>query len=47
MSHALQLVGSESLANGAAPWLDRNAYPFALRSLQLPEGRVHYLDEGE
>jgi haloalkane dehalogenase len=27
-------------------WLDRNAYPFAARSLALPEGRLHYVDEG-
>jgi haloalkane dehalogenase len=31
----------------APAWLDRQAYPFALRSLRLPEGRVSYLDEGQ
>jgi haloalkane dehalogenase len=31
----------------AAPaWLDRQAYPFEPRTLALPEGRLHYLDEG-
>jgi haloalkane dehalogenase len=27
-------------------WLDREAYPFASREVQLPTGRVHYIDEG-
>jgi haloalkane dehalogenase len=27
-------------------WLDREAYPFELRALQLPAGRMHYVDEG-
>ncbi|MDF1502228.1 alpha/beta fold hydrolase [Roseisolibacter sp. H3M3-2] len=27
-------------------WLDRAAYPFAGRHLATPEGRLHYLDEG-
>src|SRR4051812_36243093 len=47
MSNALQLAQSESLTTGDAPWLDRDAYPFSRRSLQLADGRVHYLDEGE
>jgi haloalkane dehalogenase len=46
MSDALQLLESEALSNGGAPWLDRGAYPFASRSLPLPDGRVHYVDEG-
>jgi haloalkane dehalogenase len=46
MSDALQLVRPESLIPTAAPWLDRGAYPFVSRSLQLSEGRVHYVDEG-
>jgi haloalkane dehalogenase len=28
------------------PWLDRASYPFAHHGLDLPEGRVHYVDEG-
>ncbi len=28
------------------PWLDRGAYPFADRWLDLPAGRMHYVDEG-
>lgn len=28
-------------------WLDPSAYPFQRRSLALPAGRIHYLDEGE
>ena len=27
-------------------WLDRAAYPFARHEIELPAGRVHYLDEG-
>jgi haloalkane dehalogenase len=27
-------------------WLDREAYPFRSRYLQLPAGRMHYVDEG-
>ncbi len=27
-------------------WLDRNAYPFQSHSLALPDGRMHYVDEG-
>jgi len=27
-------------------WLDRQAYPFTSRGLDLPEGRLHYVDEG-
>jgi len=47
MPATLQLTHSQSLAKGAAPWLDRDAYPFAQRTQQLADGRVHYLDEGE
>jgi len=46
MSIALQRVASESLAPVSAPWLDRQAYPFAARWVQLSEGREHYMDEG-
>lgn len=28
-------------------WLDRNAYPFRSRFLETPQGRQHYIDEGE
>jgi haloalkane dehalogenase len=32
----------------AAPaWLDRAAYPFASKWLDLPAGRIHYVDEGD
>lgn len=27
-------------------WLDRSLYPFEHRRMRLPEGEVHYLDEG-
>ena len=27
-------------------WLDRHAYPFESRYVQLPAGRMHYVDEG-
>ncbi len=28
-------------------WLDRSAYPFTPRALQVPQGRLSYLDEGK
>lgn len=28
-------------------WLDRTAYPFRSRTMELPEGRIHYVDEGQ
>jgi haloalkane dehalogenase len=28
------------------PWLDRTRFPFESQFLDLPEGRVHYVDEG-
>lgn len=31
----------------AADWLDRVAYPFTSRWLDLPSGRLHYIDEGQ
>lgn len=49
MSSALQIAQTAqpaSLSQTAAPWLDRTAYPFRSRSVQLSEGRIHYLDEG-
>jgi haloalkane dehalogenase len=27
-------------------WLDRQEFPFESRSFELPEGRLHYIDEG-
>jgi haloalkane dehalogenase len=30
----------------SASWVDRAAYPFRSRWLALPEGRLHYVDEG-
>lgn len=31
---------------GAAAWVDRSAYPFEPRSLEVDGGRMHYVDEG-
>jgi haloalkane dehalogenase len=28
-------------------WVDRDAYPFRSRWLELPEGKLHYIDEGD
>lgn len=37
----------DRLTGGSAPaWLDRSAFPFVHRWLQLPAGRMHYVDEG-
>ena len=47
MSNALQLAQSETLVADAAPWLDRDVFPFSSRWLGLSEGRVHYVDEGQ
>jgi haloalkane dehalogenase len=33
-------------ASESPSWLDRDAYPFGARWLALPEGRLHYVDEG-
>jgi haloalkane dehalogenase len=35
-----------TLAQPSPAWLDRAAYPFTSRGLALPEGRLHYVDEG-
>ena len=35
-----------ALAASTPAWLDRRAFPFTSRSLALPEGRLHYVDEG-
>jgi haloalkane dehalogenase len=36
----------EPASNGAIDWLDRSEYPFASHFLELPPGRLHYVDEG-
>jgi len=28
-------------------WVDRDAYPFRSRWLELPDGKIHYVDEGD
>lgn len=33
-------------AVSAPAWLDRQAYPFTSRWIELPDGRMHYVDEG-
>src|SRR5690349_1298676 len=33
--------------NSEPDWLDRAAYPFQHQYLELPEGRIHYVDEGQ
>jgi haloalkane dehalogenase len=35
------------MATNTHDWVDREAYPFRSRWLALPEGRLHYIDEGE
>ena len=42
-------ASTETLAldrSGSSSWVDREAYPFRSRWLALPEGRLHYVDEG-
>ena len=42
-------ASTETLAldrSRSSSWVDREAYPFRSRWLALPEGRVHYIDEG-
>ena len=36
-----------STATATPAWLDRNAYPFISNWFDLPEGRMHYIDEGK
>lgn len=43
---ATHLEASPALAAGEPDWLDRDAYPFQSRFLALPDGRMHYVDEG-
>jgi haloalkane dehalogenase len=33
--------------NEIPAWVDRDAYPFRSRRLELPEGALHYIDEGD
>jgi haloalkane dehalogenase len=41
-------LDTASFIDRAEPdWLDRRAYPFQSRFLTLPQGRMHYVDEGE
>jgi len=28
-------------------WVDRAAYPFTTKSIEVTDGRIHYVDEGE
>lgn len=38
---------TSAFPSGAAPaWVDRAGYPFGDRFVQLPEGWIHYVDEG-
>ena len=42
-------TSTETLAmdrSHTSSWVDREAYPFRSRWLALPEGRLHYVDEG-
>ena len=42
-------ASTETLAldrSRSSSWVDREAYPFRSRWLALPEGRLHYVDEG-
>ena len=47
MTDSLPFAHPEEPASLAFPWLDRDAYPFVSRYMQLSEGKVHYLDEGQ
>lgn len=35
------------MTDALPPWLDRTEYPFAPRSFETADGRMHYVDEGE
>jgi haloalkane dehalogenase len=42
------IVPTAAVQSASLPaWLDREAYPFRSRHVQLPAGRMHYVDEGE
>src|SRR5829696_2438417 len=47
MLQAAMSQAKESVTAQAPAWVDREAYPFSSRWLSLPEGRIHYVDEGE
>lgn len=46
MTETAVIAGDSSEVSASADWLDRTAYPFASRWLELSAGRAHYLDEG-
>jgi haloalkane dehalogenase len=42
------MTNALAISSPAAPaWLSRQEYPFGSHHLQLPEGALHYVDEGE
>jgi haloalkane dehalogenase len=50
-SSSLSVLPAETPRASAPPvreatWFDREGYPFESRFLELPEGRLHYIDEG-
>ena len=47
MSTAVQLSPSETLAALGPSWVDRSSYPFRSRFVQLAQGRLHYVDDGQ
>jgi len=44
---ATHLDASPSDAGAEPDWLDRRAYPFQSHSIAVPDGRMHYVDEGQ
>ncbi|MDQ3856821.1 MAG: alpha/beta fold hydrolase [Chloroflexota bacterium] len=40
-------VSTPASAAARPPWLDHTEYPFESHFLDLPSGRMHYIDEGE
>jgi haloalkane dehalogenase len=38
---------ASSLRSAEPAWLDREAYPFAWHDVEVPAGRMHYVDEGQ
>jgi haloalkane dehalogenase len=40
-------VIDRAITDSEPEWLDRGAYPFQHQYLELPEGRIHYVDEGQ
>jgi haloalkane dehalogenase len=41
------MTNAPSAASPLPAWLDRQAYPFTVRSLTVPAGRLSYVDEGQ